>query len=107
MTHPLIPVPASVAVAAAWVLAGAAPQAAPSADDWASWNAFPEGAWVRLERDLRGQFKSVTTTTLIKKPADRLAVKFSGEDAGDEPAHVQVVDGPAKLDEATYEKAAK
>jgi hypothetical protein len=66
--------------------APASPQsggAKPSWGDWAAWSAFPEGAWVTIERDFRGD-KSTFTQTVSKKSADRLTIKLSDVKKKDE-----------------------
>lgn len=95
------------------LLVAAAPQAKearPACEDWSAWNAFPEGAWVTIERDFRGS-KSLNTVTLTKKAPDRLTVKWSKEKnkdenkAEDEPE--VIIQGLPFSDEVVYEKNQK
>ena len=84
------------------VLVAAAPQSKdgkPTWDDWNAWNGFPEGAWVTMEHDSRGEFKTTFTRTFTKKTPDLLAVKETDEkkkddkNANDQPPLVFPVPG--------------
>jgi hypothetical protein len=86
----------------ALILVAAAPQSKASKPDWTGWNtwsAFPEGAWVTMEKDNRGEFKTTFTLTLTKKTPDLLAVKEDVEkkkddkNADDQPPLVLPVPG--------------
>lgn len=104
-------------VVLALLLIAAAPQSKdgkPTWNDWNAWNQFPEGAWVTIERDFRGQSKTSFTDTLTNKTADKLTVKTSIEDKrkDDKPAEDQptvVIEGPlfGQGDENVIEKAPK
>lgn len=102
-----------IASAFALGLVAAAPQAKeakPACEDWSAWSAFPEGAWVTIDRDFRGS-KSTSTVTLIKKMPDRLTIKWSKEKdrdenkAEDEPE--VILEGLPFSDEVVYEKSPK
>jgi hypothetical protein len=86
----------------AMVLVAATPQSKdgkPSWQDWNAWNGFPEGAWVTMEKDSRGDFKTTFTLTLTKKTSDLLTVKEDVEkkkdakNADDQPVLVLPVPG--------------
>jgi hypothetical protein len=92
-------------------LLAATSQSRPTSDDWNAWSAFPEGAWVKLERNFRDAFKSTQTFTLIKKSADKVTVKLEVEkkkDEGDDQPTVTLNGVPfANNNEYIYEKNPK
>jgi hypothetical protein len=107
------PTPLLIVSAFALVSVAATPQAKearPACEDWHAWSAFPEGAWVMIERDFRGS-KSANTITLIKKAPDRLTVKWSKEKVGDEKKAEDepevILEGLPFSDEVVYEKNPK
>jgi hypothetical protein len=100
----------------ALLLIAAAPQSKdgkPTWGDWNAWNHFPEGAWVTIERDFRGEFKTSYSNTLAKKTADKLTVKISDDlQKDDKPAEDQptvIIEGPlfGQGDENVIEKNPK
>lgn len=76
----MVHVRSKAGVLLALLLVAAAPQSKdgkPTWNDWNAWNHFPEGAWVTIERDFRGESKTSYTDTLAKKTVDKLTVKTS------------------------------
>lgn len=94
MTQPCISAAAILALA----MVAAAPQSGkPTWNYWNAWNHFPEGAWVTVERDFRGEFKSTYTNTLTKKTVDRLTLKMTThvkkDDKGADEAPDVIIEG--------------
>ena len=98
-------------------LVAAAPQSKDakwSWNDWNAWSGFPEGAWVTMEKDMRGESKWTTMYTLTKKTADRLTVKSTSLDKKKEDNDQPTLELPSipglpetNGDETYYEKNPK
>jgi hypothetical protein len=79
-------------------LIAATPQskdAKPSWADWNAWNGFPEGAWVTIDREMRGRHLWTTLYTLTKKTPDRLTVTSTSLDKKKEGDDQPVLELPA------------
>jgi hypothetical protein len=84
------------AVIIGFILVAATPQSKdgkPTWDDWNAWNGFPEGAWVTMEKNIRGDFKTTYTRVLAKKTPDLITVK----DEDDKKKEDKNPDDPAPL----------
>lgn len=110
MTQPCFSATTILALA---IVAAAQQSGKPTWNDWNAWNQFPEGAWVTVERDFRGEFKSTYTDTLTKKTVDRLTLKMTNpvkkDDKGADEVPAVIIEGipPNQGDETQIEKSPK